>query len=168
MISVGRLEKQKDFDYLINHFENTEFSLDIVGDGSLRNELQKLASTNKNIRFHGKVNHDVLLNLLSKYVIYLSASELEGSPKSILEAMSQGCIVFTPNSPNVSEILKHNMNGVIYKKEGSDLINKLNELIADDVKVKTLQKNSIDWVSKNCTLEILSKLEFDDYLFALK
>ena len=82
--------------------------------------------------------------------------------------MSQGCIVFTPNSPNVSEILKHNINGIIYKKDGSDLINKLNELIADEVKLKTLQKNSIDWVSKNCKLEVLSKLEFEDYLFVLK
>lgn len=168
LISVGRLERQKNFDYLIKQLKNTQFSLDIVGDGSLKSKLQKSASGNRNINFHGKLDHDLLLDLLSEYSIYVSASELEGSPKSILEAMSLGCIVFTPYSSNIGEIIQHNFNGIIYKKESTDLITELNNLIDNELKIKKLRENSIKWITENCEIGVLSKLEFEDYSLVLK
>ena len=34
VLCVGRLEYQKNFEYIINEFEGTDFEIDIVGKGS--------------------------------------------------------------------------------------------------------------------------------------
>ena len=39
VLSIGRLEKQKDFKYLIDSIKNTSFQLDIVGEGSMKEML---------------------------------------------------------------------------------------------------------------------------------
>ena len=46
---------------------------------------------------------------MNNYKYYLSSSKFEGNPKTILEAMSSGCIVIASNIKNHKEIIKHNI-----------------------------------------------------------
>ena len=69
VLSVGRLEKQKDYEYLINKLNNSKYKLNIVGAGSLEKDLRKISSNN--ITFHGVMNFEKLNNAYKRYGIYI-------------------------------------------------------------------------------------------------
>ena len=96
ILSVGRLENQKNFELLINEFENSknEISFDIVGNGSLQKQLMDLCKAkNVDVNFLGNLLFDELITLYKNYTFFISTSKFEGNPKTILEAMGSGCIV---------------------------------------------------------------------------
>ena len=43
VVSVGRLENQKNYAYMIDSFSNSELEIDIIGQGSKKEELASLA-----------------------------------------------------------------------------------------------------------------------------
>ena len=95
-ISVGRLEMQKNYEKTIEFISETNFEIDIVGDGSLNVKLANLAdSKNIKMRILNQLENDDLLSLLAKYKFYISNSNFEGHPKSLLEAMSVGCCFYS-------------------------------------------------------------------------
>ena len=92
VLSVGRLEKQKDFKYLIEEIAGLNIQLDIVGEGSEKIDLQNFADEkNVNVNFLGKIDHEELENLYKEYCLYVSSSNYEGNPKTVLEALSWLC-----------------------------------------------------------------------------
>ena len=109
---VGRMLKSKGVDKLINVFSqitNLSCQLHLIGDfdfGSAdalsRNWLSSLGSTiSQKIHFHGFLeNPNVFLRDVD---IFVSLSEREGLPFSVLDAIEAGCyIVLTPCPGNLS------------------------------------------------------------------
>ena len=43
IVCIGRLEKQKNFEFIISAFANSDFEIDLIGDGSLEKDLQDKA-----------------------------------------------------------------------------------------------------------------------------
>ena len=43
LLTVGRLEKQKNIEKIIKDFKNTEYEIDVIGDGSDKEFLEELA-----------------------------------------------------------------------------------------------------------------------------
>ena len=112
LISVGRLENQKNFTELIKIFSNTDFEIEIYGSGTKKSELIDSAKKyNTKLKIFEPVSNEILVNNLSDYKIYISSSNYEGNPKSVLEAMSKGCIVIAKNNKNMEEIIQNNKNG---------------------------------------------------------
>lgn len=159
ILAVGRLEEQKDMKYLINVFNETEYVLDIVGEGSLKSELAKISGNN--IRFVGSLNYDELIEKYEDYKYYISSSDYEGNPKSLIEAMSRGCIALVPNIPNYSEIVSHNENGILYSKDDDNLLEIIRELNKSDI--SKITKNSKNYVNTNYSIENALDYEFKDY-----
>ena len=60
IVSVGRIEKQKNYELIIRALEKTDYELDIYGEGSLKQSLSQLAE-NVNV----KVNFLELLAMKS-------------------------------------------------------------------------------------------------------
>lgn len=82
--------------------KNIQFELLIVGEGSQRLNLEKLANhlnIQNHVRFCGKIANDNLPNLLQKSNIYISMPITEGVSASLFEAMASGCY------PIVSDVL---------------------------------------------------------------
>ena len=74
-MSVGRLEHQKNFKGLIKNLSNSKIHLDIVGDGSQKDELKDLASScNTNLNLIGRLTHEELNKLYSKYRVFILPS----------------------------------------------------------------------------------------------
>lgn len=165
ILSVGRLELQKDYKHLIDIFRNTNFEVDIVGTGSLEKELKKL-STN-NISYLGNLDFDELSDLYNKYVFYVSSTSYEGNPKSILEAMSKGCIVIAPNLSNIREIITNNENGIIYDKSSDKITDIIQNLIKDLSKLNYISTNATEHVKLNNSLNLTIKNEYKDYQYVL-
>ena len=161
IISIGRLENQKNFEFLISSFANTEYEIDIVGEGNLLENLKKFAFEKQTkVNFLGKLENNEVLNLLTKYRYYISTSKFEGNPKSTLEALSAGCIVFLSDIPNHSELIKHKSSGFIFSTS-EDLYQIFKESLKKDL--DKISKNAMKSVIRNNSIEKISNQEFIDY-----
>lgn len=119
VISVGRLEKIKGYEYALQAFRiisnKTPCEYWIVGSGPLLAQLKELAnnlSIAQDVRFLGFQNNPY--TLFKQADIYLLSSELEGFPNSVLEAMYCGlpCVVTRYNS-TVNQVIDNNLSGLI-------------------------------------------------------
>ncbi len=118
ILTVGRLEKQKNIDGLIKLMEGSRIEIDIVGEGSEKNSLMKLSEKlNVKINFKGKLNFHDLNNIYKDYRIFILPSLFEGNPKALLEAMGSGCLVIAANNKNIQEIIRNNENGILFNPE---------------------------------------------------
>ena len=69
ILSVGRLENQKNFEKLILLFKNTDYEIDIVGEGSLKADLINISKNNNvKVNFLGQIENSELQNIYSKYL----------------------------------------------------------------------------------------------------
>ncbi len=98
-ISVGRLEANKGFEYLLRALHSVAPSLDddwiwlIVGDGSLRLRLESLAGQlglRERVVFVGQVSDVELHNLYELANLFAHPTLYEGSSLVTLEAMAHG------------------------------------------------------------------------------
>lgn len=164
VLSVGRLEKQKNFEMLIKSLKDSQITIDIVGDGSLRNDLITLASKySVNLNLIGTLGNDELLKLYPKYKFFVLSSLYEGNPKVLLEAMAAGCLVLANKIESVDEIIKHEENGILFNINKLDLINIINKLGNKTEKVENMRKNAYLSVLKNNSFENSFDKELLDY-----
>ena len=159
ILTVGRLEKQKNYEYLIKSLVDTDFSLDIVGAGSNKDSLQAMAENcSVQINFLGILKNEDLLKLYTKYKYFVSSSLFEGNPKAILEAMSSGCVVIAKDIPNNSEIIKNHKNGILFNEENS-----LNNILKNIEKIENLEEISRDSIVHVKVFNSIDKLSDDIY-----
>ena len=126
ILSVGRLEEQKNYKFLIDEVKNTNFSIEIIGDGSLEETLMSYAKENGvDLKILSKKNYLGLLEKYNDYQYFVLPSFYEGNPKVLIEAMSKGCIVLASNISNHTEIIKNNNNGIIFDLNKGSSINHL-------------------------------------------
>ena len=134
LFSVGRLTKQKNFELAIKainkiHATNENISLDIYGDGELKDKLERLIkelNANEYIKIHPFSNN--LKEQFLKFNIYLSTSKYEGFPNSLVEAMMSGLVCLsTPCPTGPKEIIDNGINGFLFKNidELADILDKL-------------------------------------------
>lgn len=161
-ISVGRLEKQKNFSQLISFLENSNLNIDIYGAGTMKSKLINEAKIkNVKLSIYEPISNKELLNKFKNYKFFISTSLFEGNPKAILEAMASGCVVLTKKNRNVEEIIKDNFNGIFIDGR-DDLLNKLGNLENDPIKWSELSANSIETIENKYLLEnIIDEEQFD-------
>ena len=106
ILSVGRLEYQKNYEYLIKSFSKSNITIDIVGEGSQIDYLKKIAiENNTKCNFIVNMPHEELLKIMSQYHIFVLTSLFEGNPKALLESMAMGCIPVVSKIKNNEEII---------------------------------------------------------------
>ena len=116
---VSRLVAHKNIKKIIRAISDLNdplIYLNIIGDGPELNQLQRISleSNNKdNIIFHGKLNRDDINHIFLKSDIYIQASNYEGLPHSLLEAMSYGIPVLCTPVGECKEILGNEDRGYI-------------------------------------------------------
>jgi len=120
VISVGRYDTHKGYDYLIRSFKlvlekHPDWKLNIVGDGYYK---EKMAQLIKNLKLEQSVilvpsTKDVVSKLIDSS-IYVMASRFEGYANALVEAMACGlaCISYDW-LVGVSDIIEDGVNGEI-------------------------------------------------------
>jgi glycosyltransferase involved in cell wall biosynthesis len=164
LVSVGRLEKQKNYSFLIDKLYNSELRLDIYGEGTEEENLTKLSkSLNVKLTIKNPINNNLLLQELLKYKIFVSSSNFEGNPKGILEAMASGCVVIAKDNINISEIIENNHNGLIYQND-DDLISIINSILKDKNEWVRISSNAINSINTSNSLNAILDHEYSDYV----
>ena len=164
IISVGRLETQKNFTYLISEFSNTNFALNIIGDGTLKKHLHNLSkSVNSNVKFLRRMPNSELIDFLTNFKYFVLSSHYEGNPKVVLEAMAAGCIVLVNNFPGIEEIITNEVDGVIIGNKKGELIKMINFLEEDNECSVKLSKNAVITVEENFSLK--AHIEKENFLY---
>lgn len=163
IVCVGRLEKQKNYELIIKSLEGSEFCLEIYGAGSQKKYLSELAKKlNVKVKFNGVVDNEILLNLLENYKYFVTASIYEGNPKSVLDAMSRGCLIIASKIENHIEFLNEN-NSLLFNNEDSSLKDIFINLNSKQNEYLNLINNSFQTVQKFNNLDTLVKSELEDF-----
>ena len=169
LLMVGRLEKQKNFDLVIDKLKGSNFNLDIYGKGNDKHKLEKLAYKNKvDLNIVDNIPNNDLIKEYGKYIIFLMPSIFEGNPKALLEAMAAGCIVIASDIKNHQELIDHKVNGFLVNFNNLDLANFIQDLLLDENKLKELSTNAMKYILKNNSIEEHINKEIEDYKSILK
>jgi glycosyltransferase involved in cell wall biosynthesis len=125
VINVGRLVNEKGQKYLLQAFARlnyVDWKLWLVGDGPLRNKLEKLAEdlgVSDRVVFWG-YQKDVDF-YLSKASIFAFSSIVEGYPNALIEAMAHGLAPVSHNcNAGPSDIINHGVNGFLVETGNVD------------------------------------------------
>jgi GalNAc-alpha-(1->4)-GalNAc-alpha-(1->3)-diNAcBac-PP-undecaprenol alpha-1,4-N-acetyl-D-galactosaminyltransferase len=150
IVTIGRLEEVKGHKFLIEAFanlNNESWELSIVGDGSLREKLEKLTKDlgiEHKVIFHGHLK-DFRLQL-SEAQIFVLPSLKEGFPNALIEAMSlpMACIA-SDTFYGHHEIISNGENGLLVQPGCAGEITEalelliMNEHIREKMKAKAFE-----------------------------
>lgn len=110
---VGRFSWKKGPDYLlqaINGIENLR--LVMIGDGPLLEQSRDYAAKNNlDVEFIGRIANETIPDYLNSSDLYILPSHHEGSPKTLLEAMSCALPVISTDGFGVNEVFTDGVEG---------------------------------------------------------
>ena len=159
--SIGRLEKVKGYDILIRAIAECKvhgydkIKCKIAGVGSEREYLENLIVELDIIEQCELVGFkEDITNFLQDSDIYIQPSIIESFGISIIEAMGIGIPVIGTNSGGIKEIIDHNIDGMLFKKNNyKDLAEKIINLLEDEDKRRYLSYNGVEKVEKEFNVE---------------
>ena len=155
ILSIGRLEYQKNFQYLVDNFKNSDKKITIYGKGSEEHEIKSLAKqVGLDLEIVNNINNEDLISKLNSSKYFIQTSLFEGNPKALLEAMSAGCIVLASNIANNSEIINDGENGFLFDLNKNQLKNKFDF-------VDSLNLDQLEDISTKAKKTIKEQYEID-------
>jgi len=165
LIFIGRLNPEKNLTNLIRALKDTNITLDIVGNGALKNKLQNLAQElNVKINFLGSIPNNQLPDILNKYKIFILPSLYEGMPKTLLEAMSCGLACIGTKVEGIKEIIQNNVTGILTNTDPSSIKEAILKLINNPELQTKLGQNARQLVLDNYSLDTQIKKEIQIYM----
>lgn len=121
IVSIGRLEAQKNFKYLIMSFyefqkEFSDYTLEIYGEGRDRIELEELIdglNLNGKVKMPGRDKN--VLEKIKTAAMFILPSNYEGLPNALIEAMCIGMPVISTNCPSggPKTLIQNGKNGLL-------------------------------------------------------
>ena len=162
ILSVGRLEKQKNLKSLVLAIKSINATLFIVGWGSLANELLETARKNDvNLKLTKKVKNTEMPRIYNSADIFVLPSLAEGSPKVLLEAMSCGLPGIASNIPEIKEIIDNNVDGFLVDSRPDAIRAKILEVYKNKKLLEKISKNAQKKILREFDLEKLLSKEID-------
>ena len=126
----------------------------MIGDGPLRGEVEKAASSKKMcVHFLGIVPNKAIPEIMNNCTIFVLPSLWEGHPKSLLEAMSCGLAVIGYNSPGIRQVIVHGKNGLLCEPDVDSLSKSIQHLLSDANLREELGKNARDFIQAGFSIE---------------
>ena len=111
-LAIGRLEKVKGFDLLINSWANINTNLVIIGSGKEKNTLTNMINTkglNEKVTIIDNVQKNELINYYRNAKLLIISSRDEGGPRVALEALYLEIPVLSTDVGHMSKLLPKEM-----------------------------------------------------------
>ena len=146
IVSVGRLVEKKGFPFLLQaaavlHGRGVQFELIIVGDGPMRDELERMASgvgLREKVVFAGHLTQEQIAHVYRRADAFCLASivakdgDRDGLPNVILEAMAYGVPVVASNLSAIPEAVIHEETGLLASPgSANELATQLERVLSD-------------------------------------
>lgn len=124
ILSVARLVEKKGLVYLVEACailarRGVAVQLDIVGDGPMRSQLERAASSGAPVRFWGELPQECVIDMYARATAFClpcvvaSTGDRDGLPTSVLEAMAVGVPVVTTAVNGLGDAVHHERTGLI-------------------------------------------------------
>jgi glycosyltransferase involved in cell wall biosynthesis len=117
-----------------------------AGDGADRPALEKQAvdlGIQNHVRFLGNVPREEVKHVYRASDFYVMASDFEGTPLSMLEAMANNLPVLASNAPGINTIVENGKNGLLFTiGNGNELAEHLKTALSDGELSQTLTNNA--------------------------
>lgn len=146
-----------------------EFVLNIIGDGSAKNELMsqiKHSNLTENFVLHGWKDKTFINKILKESHIYVLPSNYEGYPVAIMEALANGCTVISSRVSGIEDLEKDSDTTEILKvydigniDQASNLIFSLKEANFDFLSQKAITMAHKHFSIENCAKNYLDFIE---------
>ena len=154
---VSRLEHIKGMDLVVPAFakvyeKNKNIRLLVVGDGSLRHQMEEDASRShlcKIIEFAGMQQQRDLQSYYDKIDVLLMPSRSEGFGLTAIEGMARGCVLVASNTGGLPEVVREGYVGLLHQPESvNDLANKICSLIENPKHFEQMRSHLHDYVQQ--------------------
>lgn len=166
VLFVGRLVKEKrpelfieTASHLCRKFSQTDLRFEIIGEGSLRPELELLAN-NLNLpkgKFSFLGAQSEMSKIYRRADVLMLTSEHEGTPNVVLEAMAHGLAVIATDVGGVSEVLTDERGMLVNASDKNALIEAAVKLISNRSLRADLGSRAKKYVEANHSIESLKK-----------
>ena len=162
---VGRLSEEKNLFSLITALIDTDINLAIIGDGKLKEQLNKFAKEhNVHVNFYGIIPNKDLPNILNQFEVFILPSLIEGNPKALLEAMACGLCVIGTNVEGIREVIQHNKTGILCDTNANSLKLSIVTAFENNKLRRKLKNNAAAFILENYALDKLFRKELATYL----
>jgi glycosyltransferase involved in cell wall biosynthesis len=160
LLSVGRLESQKNYPMLLESVSGLNVDVTIVGTGQLKFQLlQKAKKMGIILKIIDKVPHNQMPSMYKKADIFVMSSLTEGNPKALLEALATGLPSVGTKVEGIKEIIIDKENGLLSDTTTKDIRAKIMELIKSKKLREKLSKNARKTIVEKYDLQKLLKIE---------
>ncbi len=158
LVTIARLSRQKGIHHLIDacgilKSKRRVFTLDIVGDGTERENLQRQVRSlglSSCVSFHGSVSHDRVAHFLESAAMCILPSIDEGFGVVLLEALACGTPVIGSDSGGIREIIINDKTGLLVPPgDATSLAEAIVRLLSDKKLARKLAKTGHDFVLAN-------------------
>jgi glycosyltransferase involved in cell wall biosynthesis len=151
IVSVGRLEKQKNFELLVDSFidishDFPEYKVVIYGEGSRRESLEKRVKEldlQDRIIFPGNVTD--VASRIQKSSVFVLSSDFEGMPNALMEAMALGLPCIATDCPvgGPRYLIENGVNGILIPHNDKEaMVNALRQMLTDETKATSMGKKA--------------------------
>lgn len=162
LIYVGYLRYAKGIDTLIEVInklsdKSVDFTFDVIGDGDMYDTLEGFINKKKltdRVFLHGRVDdRSKLFDLLRQSDLFFFSSLSEGSPRVVIEAMSQGLPVISTPVGSLPLTFKENEEIYFFPYNDADAAtSKIIEIIEDLDKVEKIRFKTLERVKEEFTI----------------
>jgi|GEM_PF-5904871 len=167
ILFIGRPSLEKGFDVLISCLLQLQFDFRLTVIGFTKEDFKailpfyhdKSFSIMDKIAFKGFMSWgDELKAIIRQHHVLIVPSRSEGTPRVILEAMSQGVAIIASNIGGIPDLIEDRLNGLLFDfKSDSDLLEKIVSLQSSEEfqnrlalsALKKANENTINDFSKN-------------------
>lgn len=156
VLYVGRLDSVKNVDVLLAALahlkaEGIDLDADIVGDGPERTALEQqavAANLAGRVTFHGAVDLSRVLDYYERADVLVLASEAEGWPKAIAEAMTFGLVCIGADRGLVPKMLGDGRGLVVPPRDLPALAAALRQIAAAPERYQPMRRKAAQWAQR--------------------
>lgn len=170
VLTVGRLVYYKGIEYLIRAMENTKGHLLIVGEGPLREDLERevgMINVGKQVTFLGNVSNEDLVNYYHAMEVFALPSILRSEAFGIVQLEAMACgkpVVNTQLASGVPFVSRHGETGLtVAPRDPIALADAINRLLTNRALKAAYGKAAQSRVEREFSEEIMSRRIFQLY-----